>query len=107
MKDNWIGDEGIKELAVIVSMNNNLQYLNLDHNRIEHIPSIFMKIPELEIWNQEKDVIFKHPPQEIVKQGIEAIKKYYEEYETSLHNNNKSNKHENDLFQDKKRQKKQ
>ena len=104
---NEIGDEGIKELAVGVSMNNNLQYLNLEYNRIEHIPSIFMKIPQLEIWKQGKDVILKHPPQEIVKQGIEAIKKYYEEYETSLHNDNNSNKQENDVFQDKKRQKKQ
>jgi len=83
LKGNKIGDEGIKELAIGVSMNNTLNYLNLNRNKIEHIPSIFLKIPELEIWDQSPTQL-KHPPQEIVKQGLNAIKKYYEEFKIEV-----------------------
>jgi hypothetical protein len=83
LKDNEIGDEGIKKLAIGVSMNNTLKYLNLNRNKIEHIPSIFLKIPKLEIWNQSPTQL-KHPPQEIVKRGLNAIKKYYEEFKIEV-----------------------
>jgi hypothetical protein len=83
LKDNDIGDEGIKELAIGVSMNNTLQYLNLEYNQIEHIPSIFLKILKLEIWDQGPTKL-KHPPQEIVYQGIDAIKKYYKEFQIEV-----------------------
>ena len=82
MKVNNIGNEGIKELTIGVSMNNTLKYLDLEGNQIEHIPPIFLKIPELEIWHQYEKL--KHPPQEIVKQGLDAIKKYYEEFKIEV-----------------------
>jgi hypothetical protein len=83
LKGNKIGDEGIKELAIGVSMNNTLQYLDLNNNQIEHILSIFLKIPKLEIWDQYSTKL-KHPPQEIVRQGIDAIKKYYKEFQIEV-----------------------
>ena len=83
MKGNNIRDEGAKFIAESLFFNSSLKSLDLTYNDIEHIPSIFLKIEKLEIWKQRDGVSLKHPPQEIVDKGIEEIKKYYKEFETT------------------------
>ena len=85
MKGNDIGDEGCKELAIGIEFNSSIKSLNLEENLIEHIPSVFLKIPNLQIWNQstwKQQVTLKYPPQEVVDKGIEEIRRFYKENET-------------------------
>jgi len=35
-KQNWIGDEGVKQLAIALKTNTTLKILNLAYNRIEN-----------------------------------------------------------------------
>src|SRR5690242_7303030 len=53
LKDNNIGDEGCKELAIGIELNSSIKSLNLEENYIEHIPSVFLKIPNLQTRNQD------------------------------------------------------
>jgi small GTP-binding protein len=64
----------------------NLKRLDLDNNKIKHLPA---EIVQFEIdwdWGEYSGLSLKgnpleHPPVEIVKQGREAVRKYFEELE--------------------------
>jgi internalin A len=78
LKELYLYDNELKNIPIEIGKLQNLKEFHINNNKLETLPSEIVKLKKLEKFYIGENLL-KDPPIEIAVQGIDAIRKYFED----------------------------